>query len=173
MNEADDFQDQQVDKYIADLVPRTADYMIAALRIYRDKVDLALISGEKGLLPDVLKKWVSFLEPTAEVRPYLQEWDSANSGSGASVAQSYQKRIEEGRALVAAQQQRLRLLRRRRQNMPAARREGPDRFFNEAWYRGHCRCRSEREAVLTVDAREAGRVAKAVKSWKRRPPERK
>ena len=32
-NEADDFQDQQVDEYLRKLLPRTADYMIAARRV--------------------------------------------------------------------------------------------------------------------------------------------
>src|SRR5207249_9542085 len=68
-NEADDFLYEQVEKYLSELVPRTADYMIAARRIYRDQADPAAVSREKGLLPDVLKKWVSFLEPSAEVRP--------------------------------------------------------------------------------------------------------
>ncbi len=154
-NEADDFQDQEIDKYIMDLVPRTADYMIAARRIYRDKADPALVSKERGLRPDVLKKWVSFLEPTADLRPYLDEWNSASDGSLAAVAQSYQKRIEAGRTQVAAQQERMRRVRRRRQNMPAPRREGPDKFFNEVYYRGPLSLSDEeREAVLSPDARE-------------------
>src|SRR5207249_4123944 len=114
-NEADDFLYEHVEKYLVSLVPRTADYMIAARRVYRDKADVAAVSREKDLNPEVLKKWVSFLEPSAEARPYLQEWEQANDETVAAVAQAFQKRIEAARPEAVAQQERLRRLRRRRQ----------------------------------------------------------
>ena len=66
-NEADDFQDQQVDDYLRKLLPRTAEYMIAARRVYRDKADAASVGREKGLDVGVLRKWAAFLEPTVPV----------------------------------------------------------------------------------------------------------
>jgi len=154
-NEADDFLYEQVEKYLSALVPRTADYMIAARRIYRDKADLAEVSREKSLLPEVLKKWVSFLEPSAEARPYLQEWEAAGDDTVAAVAQAFQKRIESSRPDAVAQQERMRRLRRRRQDMPAVRKEGPDKFFNEVYYRGPLvLSNKEREAILTPEAGE-------------------
>jgi cytochrome c553 len=174
-NEADDFLDQQIDKYIAALVPRSADYMLAAYRVYQDRADPVQISREKNLLPDVLKKWVSFLEPTAEVRPYLKEWSEAAGNGLAVAAQAYQNRIEEGRVQVVAQQQRFRQVRRRRQNMPAGpRREGPDKFFNEVNYRGPLSLSDEeRESILTPDARQKlSELRKAAKDQEARmPPE--
>ena len=54
-NEADDFQDQQIDQYVSELIPGSAEYMLAARRVYRDKADVATVSQEKRLRPDVLK----------------------------------------------------------------------------------------------------------------------
>ena len=173
-NEADDFLHEQVERYVSELVPRTAGYMLAARRVYRDKADVAALSRERGLLPDVLKKWVSFLEPSAELRPYLQEWEAATDDTVGAVAQAFQKRIESGRPEAVAQQERLRKLRRRRQDMPAARKEGPDKFFNEAYYRGPFSLSGkEREATLTAEAREKFSVLRsAVKDLESKmPPE--
>src|SRR6185295_16125052 len=97
-NEADDFQDQQVDEYLRKLLPRTAEYMVAARRVYRDKADAAAVSREKGLSLEALRKWAAFLEPTAEARPYLDEWTAASEDSVGAVAVAFQQRVEQGYA---------------------------------------------------------------------------
>jgi hypothetical protein len=154
-NEADDFLYGQVEKYLESLVPRAADYMLAARRVYRDKADPAAVSTERNLSPQILEKWVSFLEPSVEARPYLKEWEDANDDTVAAVAQSFQKRIETGRPEAVSQQERIRRLRRRRQDMPPVLKEGPDKFFNEAYFRGpFVLSNKEREAILTPEARD-------------------
>ena len=173
-NEADDFLDQQIDQYLAELIPRTADYMLAARRVYRDKADVAQVAQEKSLRPDVLKRWVSFLEPAAEVKAYLDEWNAANEASLPALAQAFQKRIADGRAAVTVQEERARKVRRRRQDMPQDRREGADKFFADVYYRGPLSLTGEeREKILVPEAREklAGlrKEAKALEA--KMPPE--
>ena len=172
--EADDFRDQQIDKYLSSLVPRSVDYMLAAYQVYHDKAEPARVARERNLLPEVLTKWTSFLEPTAEVRPYLKEWYEATPGTLPAVANGYQKRIEEGRVGALAQQERLRQLRTRRLDMPPPDSEGTDKFFNEVYYRGPLSLsKQQRDSILSLEARqkltELRAAAKALEA--KMPPE--
>jgi hypothetical protein len=153
-DEADDLLDQQVDQYLAGIVARTADYMMAARRVYGENADGAQIAREQNLLPDVLGKWVTLLKPGSDARPYLDDWRAATDATAGDVAKAYQKRVEDGRKPVLAQQERLRKVRRRRQDMPTPPKEGADKFFNEVQYRGPLTlAKADREGVLSADAR--------------------
>jgi mono/diheme cytochrome c family protein len=90
-----DLTDRERDNYIKQLSPRLADYMAAAQRVYLGGEKLADVAGEKSLKEDVLRKWVTYLRPTPESRPHLNEWRSAPVEKLADVAGIYQARFEE------------------------------------------------------------------------------
>ena len=136
-NEADDFQDQQVENIFGSCVPRTADYMIARAGSIATRRMRRRSAGKRDCAAEVLEKWAAFLEPTAEARPYLDEWTAADDDSlaavGAGVSEAYRGRLRVRRPRsrsgcgVCADAARI---------CPTPRREGPDKFFNEVYYRG-------------------------------------
>jgi hypothetical protein len=91
----EDVVDRERSRYIGQLGPRLADFMLAARRVYQDGAPLAEVAREKGLKEDVLRKWVEYLKPTPVSRPYLNEWQSASADKLAEVAKGYQTRFEE------------------------------------------------------------------------------
>src|SRR5260370_5099159 len=90
-----DVTDRERDNYTKQLSPKLADYMVAAQRVYQDGAQLAAVAGEKGLEEDVLGKWVTYLKPTPESRPHLNDWRSAPADKSGEVARIYQTRFEE------------------------------------------------------------------------------
>ena len=62
--------------------------MLAARRVYRDKVDATEVNRQSDLPLEHLKKWVAFLEPSKEPRPYLADWEAADDASLAAVAKA-------------------------------------------------------------------------------------
>jgi mono/diheme cytochrome c family protein len=91
----EDVLDREREKYIGQLSPRLADFMIAARRVYKDNAALADVAREKNLREDVLRKWVEYLKPAPFSRPYLNEWQSAAEDKLAEAAKGYQTRFEE------------------------------------------------------------------------------
>src|SRR5207244_1031626 len=70
-------------------------YMLAARDIYQSGAALEKVAREKTLEPDVLQKWVRYLKPGPESRPWLNEWRSATPDKMPEVARDYQKRFED------------------------------------------------------------------------------
>lgn len=148
--------------------------MIAARRVYRDKADAAQVSSEKGLRPDILAKWVAFLQPGAEPKSYLEDWYKAEDRDLIATAESHQKRLQDELTKVIAQLVNIRKVRRRRTDMPANRREGVDKFSAEAIYRGPLTLtEAERDAILNAGERESlAKLRNTVKELEAKlPPE--
>ena len=98
LNEAnlglEDVIDAETDKYTESLTAGLAGYMLAARRVYRDSVPLADAASEKNLKLDVLRKFVDYLKPGPQSRPYLDEWLKAPADQAPAVAMNYQTRYE-------------------------------------------------------------------------------
>jgi len=90
----------QGSKFRAQLAPRIAEYMVAALRVYQDGA--ALEEAAKGLDAAVLKRWVDYLKPSKERRAHLEAWYKATSVEQA--AADYQKNYFDEIALRAKAQ---------------------------------------------------------------------
>src|SRR6266478_9001780 len=90
-----DVVDRERERYTGELTPHLADFMLAAQLVYQDKADAAQVAREKNLREDVLRKWVEYLKPSHESRPYLNAWRAANAENRAADAQGYQKRFED------------------------------------------------------------------------------
>jgi cytochrome c553 len=81
----DEVTDDELERFHSELTPHLADYMTAA----RKMLDGG--AADASLRPEILQKWVAFLKPRENHRPYLDEW---NDKPAAEVAQAYQKRAE-------------------------------------------------------------------------------
>jgi len=90
---ADAIMEPEINRYISvKLRPRLAEYMIAARRSYE--------TGEGAVIPDgldekILKKWVEYLKPGLEFRPYLEKWHAARGPEVQRAAQEYQQLYDE------------------------------------------------------------------------------
>ena len=91
----EDVVDGERAKYIGQLSPKLAEFMLAARRVYQDGASLAGVAREESLREDVLRKWVGYLKPAPFSRPYLNEWQSASADKLAEVAKGYQARFED------------------------------------------------------------------------------
>lgn len=74
--------------------PRLAEYFLAARKVYEGGAHLADTALQANLNEDLLKHWVDFLKPGAEVHGYLNEWNAASADKLASTAQIYQERFQ-------------------------------------------------------------------------------
>lgn len=86
--------DEAKDRAVKQHSPRLAEYFLAARKVYQDGATLADIARRTGLNEELLKRWVDFLKPGAEVRGYLNEWNAAAPDKMATTAQSYQERFQ-------------------------------------------------------------------------------
>jgi hypothetical protein len=73
------------------LIPRMADYMVAARTVYEANGDAAALAKQQALDPEVLERWAKYLKPTRERRVHLEPWYDAAGGELAGVAQRYQE----------------------------------------------------------------------------------
>ncbi len=125
--EIEELTDAEWKQYVERLLPRLADYLIAA-RTGR---------GAEGLDAAVLERWREYLKPGEDVRPHLERWEKATDAELPAVAAGYQERFA---AAFAKYQAELARWRRKAQaalenQMPPPDRPGPDiagdRFFAE------------------------------------------
>jgi hypothetical protein len=84
--------DEVKDPLIAKYAPRTAEFMLAAHRVYSGGV-LADVAKEKNLPEDILKRWVEILKPEDLTPQHLLEWRKANAAQLPEVAGAYQQRL--------------------------------------------------------------------------------
>jgi uncharacterized protein YeaO (DUF488 family)/mono/diheme cytochrome c family protein len=133
----DELSDQPIEKYTAELVPRLADYMVAARKVYESGADAKRVAVEQGLKEDVLDRWVKFLKPSPEARPHLEQWQAAKPDMVAAVAREYQKRFEEQQATWTKTMDKWRERVRKmtaEKNMPPPERPKFDRTKDEFFY---------------------------------------
>ncbi len=80
------------DPLVAKYAPRTAEFMLAAHRVYSGG-SLADIAKEKQLPENILKRWVEFLKPEDLTPQHLLEWRNATPAQLTEVANGYQQRF--------------------------------------------------------------------------------
>jgi cytochrome c553 len=134
----DEVKDRAVEQQSAQL----ADYFLAARRVYHDGAPLADVARQANLNEEVLKKWVDFLKPGAEVRGYLNEWNAASPDKLAATARGYQERFQERFAEWSgkmgkwrAEYQRALAENKALPGKPSFE-AGDDRFFNDVYFAG-------------------------------------
>ena len=93
--EIDAIVEKQIDAYDQAHLPRLADYMLTARKVYHDGVPPGEAADENGLQEEVLKRWVAYLRPHAPARPHLEKWHQASAEELAPTAQAYQKQFHE------------------------------------------------------------------------------
>ncbi|MGE0128444.1 MAG: DUF1549 domain-containing protein [Blastocatellales bacterium] len=122
--------------------PRLAEYFLAARKVYQDSATLADIARRTGLNEELLKRWVDFLKPGAEVRGYLNEWNNAQPDKLATTAQSYHERFQKRFAEWSEKVNKWRADYQKAlaENKPLPGKPtfeaGDDRFFNDVYFAG-------------------------------------
>ena len=82
--------------YVRDqLLPRFADYMVAARRLYQGGEDLERVAREQTLNQGILKRWVDYLTPAGDFRPYLEDWRRADTAAINRLAGEYRAMYQE------------------------------------------------------------------------------
>ncbi len=79
-------------------MPRLAEFMLAARKVYQNGAKLEEIAKQSNLPEDLLKKWVEYLKPSEKIRGYLNEWNDAKAGKLSEVAMAYQTRFQKRHA---------------------------------------------------------------------------
>ncbi len=89
-------------------MPRLAEFMLAARKVYQPSTTLAAtklasakledIAAQTKLPTDLLKKWVEYLKPSDKIRGYLNEWNEAKPDKLSEVALAYQTRFQKRHA---------------------------------------------------------------------------
>ena len=72
------------------LYPLLAEYMLAARRVYLQGESLKQVADAEDLDPQLLQRWIEYLQPGNAFRPYLEKWHRAESSELARVAEEYQ-----------------------------------------------------------------------------------
>ncbi len=90
----DEMVSEVKDHAVKEHLPRLADYFLAARKVYQNGTPLADATRQMNLNEELLKRWVDFLKPGAEVRGYLNEWNAASPEKLATTAQAYQDRFQ-------------------------------------------------------------------------------
>jgi hypothetical protein len=93
-NEMEEIVDSVREPAAKQLVPRLAEFMLAAHKVYDGGAKLEGISAQTGLPADVLKRWVNFLKPKDLTPQHLLEWRNATPDKLAEAARNYQQRFQ-------------------------------------------------------------------------------
>ncbi|MCG3160861.1 MAG: hypothetical protein JMDDDDMK_01937 [Acidobacteria bacterium] len=134
--------DEVKDHAVKQHSPRLADYFLAARKIYQSGALLAGTARQSDLNEELLKRWVDFLKPGAEVRGYLNEWNAAAPDKLAATAQSYQERFQKRFAEWEEKISKWRPEYKKAlaENKPVPDKPkfeaGDDRFFNDVYFAG-------------------------------------
>ena len=125
-------------------IPRTADYMPAARRVYEGEASLDAIARDAGLKEETLRRWVEYLKPNGEARPHLEKWFAASADRQRAAAETYREqlleRAAEWRKSLASWRKRQReklkgLLSMPGKGKPKFKKE-KDPFFYEVYFNG-------------------------------------
>lgn len=76
------------------LLPRFTDYLVAAREVYEEGEDLEKASRKLALDKAILQRWVDYLKPGKEFRPYLENWHRADASTVNRVADEYRALYE-------------------------------------------------------------------------------
>jgi Protein of unknown function (DUF1553)/Protein of unknown function (DUF1549)/Planctomycete cytochrome C len=91
--EIDEIVDEEAGRHAARLMPRLADYMVAAWKVYGASASAQEVALTEGLDPGVLGRWVEYLKPSDEARPHLDRWHKATADR-AVIAREYHREFE-------------------------------------------------------------------------------
>ena len=76
--------------YVRDqLLPCFAAYMVAARRLYQGGEDLQGVAREQALNQGILERWVDYLNPRGDFRPYLEDWRRVDDAAAGNLATEY------------------------------------------------------------------------------------
>lgn len=135
--EINDLLAEEGARYRDSLAPHLADYMLAAIRVYRDSETAAQAAAAAHLDPAVLERWATYLKPVTERRAHLELWYNATAATLTQTGAGYQN------SFIATAAFRRQALAKWRQDSEAARKAGQeappqpkfqpgdDRFFTE------------------------------------------
>jgi hypothetical protein len=88
-------------RYRKRFAPHMAKYMVAAAEVYLNGRTPADAASEAGLDTWVVAQWASYLKPSGERRPHLEDWENSTPASRSAVAQRYQHQYETTEAFRA------------------------------------------------------------------------
>ncbi len=77
------------------LLPRFAVYMVAARRLFQGGEDLEKVARELALNPGILGRWVDYLNPRGDFRPYLEDWRRVDDAAASNLATEYRAIYED------------------------------------------------------------------------------
>jgi mono/diheme cytochrome c family protein len=123
-------------------LPRLAEFMIAARKVYENGAKPEVVAAQTKLPEALLKKWVAYLQPSDKVRGYLNEWNDAKAATLSEAAMSYQTRFQKRHAELEAQilKWRPEYQKALAENKPLpgkpALEAGEDRFFDDVYFGG-------------------------------------
>lgn len=75
------------------LLPRLPDYMVGANEVYAGGKTVVDVASRDHLDQKTLEKWVDYLKPGSEFRPYLEQWHEATGSSVRQTADRYQEKF--------------------------------------------------------------------------------
>jgi cytochrome c553 len=127
-----DLIEDQTSAYTLELGSRTAEYMLAARAVLAGKKPAAI-----NLKPNILEKWVTFLEESRTKRSYLKDWFDATDATAPQIAAKYQARYLAKQSDWTKAMVRTRKARRNRNlAMPPKIAADDDVFFFDVHYAG-------------------------------------
>jgi cytochrome c553 len=138
----EDITDAVKEPLVKQHAPRLAEFMVAARKVYQNNAKLEDIAAQTNLSAELLKKWVDYLQPSAEVRGYLNEWNDAKADKFSEVAQGYQtrfqKRLAEWNERVAKWRPEYQKALAENNALPTkpTLEAGEDRFFDDVYFSG-------------------------------------
>ncbi len=141
--EIEDIVDSVREPAAKQLALRTADFMLAAHKVYNDNAKPEDIAEQTKLPVEVLKRWVNALKPQDLTPQHLLEWRNARPDKLTEVAQSYQQQfqtrlnewLEEMVKWRAAEKAAEPGKKKSPQSKPAFE-AGDDRFFHSVYFAG-------------------------------------
>lgn len=80
--------------YRTSLMPRIAEYMLAARQVYEKNGKVDEIAAAQKLKADVLRRWVDYLKPQRERRVHIEKWQNAPAEAWPETARAYQQAFE-------------------------------------------------------------------------------
>lgn len=81
--------DPALERYAQQMLPHTAEYMLAA-RGLKDQ-DVQRVAKERGLGQEVLARWSKFLRPGNDPHPFLKDWYAATAEQAPEIARVLQE----------------------------------------------------------------------------------
>jgi len=95
-------------RYRDSLVPRLADYMLAAYDVYHNGLTAAAAAAARDLKPDVVERWAEYLKPNQDRRPQLEAFyeasdkqEAARAYQAAFIAHREERKNNKGRKFLA------------------------------------------------------------------------